>query len=83
MGDAGEGLVNAEDRLQERLAESQRAGRTGKSRTPEEAERERKLNTLRLARVELERQAAATQNPVRREQIRQAVADIDRRVAET
>jgi len=84
LGDAGEGLVDAEDRLQERLAERQaQAARRGTSRTPAEAERERKLSTLRMARVELERQEAATQNPVRREQIRHALADLDRRLAET
>jgi hypothetical protein len=84
VGDAGEGLVDAEDRIQERLAEREQelARRAAKPRTAEEIERERKLSTLRMARVELERQAATTQHPLRRTQIEQAIADIDRRMAE-
>jgi hypothetical protein len=84
VGDAGEGLVDAEDRFQERLAEREQelARRATKPRTPEEVERERKLSTLRMARVELERQAATTQHPLRKTQIEQAIADIDRRIAD-
>jgi hypothetical protein len=84
LGDAGEGLVDAEDRMQERLAERQQQldRKKGKPRTAEEVERERKLNTLQMSRKELERQAAATTHPLRQEQIRLAIADIDRRIAE-
>ena len=45
-------------------------------------ERVRALESLRLARTELERQLDATTHPARRDQIGQAVAEIDRRLAE-
>ena len=41
----------------------------------------RELESLRLARAELERQAAATAHPVRRQQIQAAIAEIDKRLA--
>ena len=39
------------------------------------------LESLRLARTELERQSAATTNERRRAQIADAIAEIDRRMA--
>jgi hypothetical protein len=85
MGDSGEGLVDAEDRIQQRLAEREQE----KARQREEAskpkrdpERERQIRSLTLARKELERQAAGTPNPARQEQLKQALAEIDRRIAE-
>jgi hypothetical protein len=44
-------------------------------------ERTRAFESLRLARTELQRQLEATAHPVRREQIQQAVAEIDRQLA--
>jgi hypothetical protein len=41
----------------------------------------RELESLRLAKAELERQAAATAHPVRRQQIQAAIAEIDKRLA--
>jgi hypothetical protein len=77
MGDAGEGLIDAEDRYQQRVAEheqeKQRRGVAGA-----DPERERKRRSLALARAELERQQAATTSEIRREQIRQALAEIER-----
>jgi len=40
-------------------------------------ERERKLNSLRLAKAELERQRAVTQSPIRQKQIAQALEDLE------
>ena len=41
----------------------------------------RELESLRLAKAELERQAAATAHPVRKQQIQAAIAEIDKRLA--
>jgi hypothetical protein len=81
MSDAGEGLVDADARLQERMDEQRerRRATSGGSRDPE---RVRMIESLRLARAELERQAEATQHPVRREQIAAAIAELDRRLAD-
>ncbi len=80
MGDAGEGLIDAEDRFQqlvaEREQEKQRKGVVGA-----DPGRERRKRSLGLARAELERQQAATANEIRKEQIRQALAEIDRQIA--
>jgi hypothetical protein len=80
MGDAGEGLVDAEDRYQQWLAEQeQQKQRTGAAAV--DPQRERRIASLRLARAELTRQQAVTTSEIRREQIRQALAEIDRQVA--
>ncbi|MGE0040149.1 MAG: hypothetical protein AB7H88_01960 [Vicinamibacterales bacterium] len=82
MGDAAEGLIDADARLQERmeeLEESRAQARTKKPRV--DPERVRALESLRLAQTELERQLELTAHPARREQIGQAVAEIQRRLA--
>ncbi len=81
MGDAGEGLIDAEDRYQQFVAERDQAKqRTGVAAA--DPERERRARSLRLARAELERQQAATTSEIRCEQIRQALAEIDRQLGE-
>ena len=80
MGDAGEGLVDAEARIQERLEEIER----------ERAERvkpqaanpgvARELESLKLARTELQRQLERTTDERRRGSINAALAEIDRRL---
>jgi len=81
MGDAGEGLIDAEARIQERLEEIEQE-RVRRNIAPvKNPERVRALESLRLARTELERQLAATQHEMRRGQIAQAVAEVDRRIA--
>ena len=82
MGDAGEVLVDAEDRLQERIAEREQAKERRAEAPPANPEKQRRLTSLRLARAELKNQAELTQNPVRRTQIEQALADLDRQIAE-
>jgi len=80
MGDAGEGLIDAEDRYQQWVADrEQQKQRTGTAAA--NPERERRLASLRLARAELARQEAVTTSQIRREQIQQALAEIDRQVA--
>ena len=83
MGDAGEGLIDADARIQERMEELERERRQqgGKPiKTPEEVHA---LESLRLARTELERQLEATTNDRRRTQLRQAIEEVDRRMAAT
>jgi UDP-N-acetylmuramyl tripeptide synthase len=81
MGDAGEGLIDAEDRFQQWMAErEQQAQRKGVASA--DPGRERRVASLRLAKAELERQQEVTGSEIRREQIRQALREIDRQLAE-
>jgi hypothetical protein len=82
MGDAGEGLIDADSRIQERMEEITRERtkmRVVDARDPEQV---RALESLRLARTELERQLAATTHERRRAQIVQAIDEISRRMAQ-
>ena len=82
MGDAAEGLIDADARLQERMEELEESRKAARDRRPKvDPERVRAFESLRLARTELQRQLEATTHPARREQITQAVAEIDRRLA--
>lgn len=82
MGDAGEGLVDADARIQEQMEEreAERKRRAG-AQPALDPERTRELESLRLARAELERQSSATSHPVRKQQIQAAIAEIDKRLA--
>jgi len=83
MGDAGEGLVDAESRLAERMEEREqekkKARQTAKSGDPERA---RQLESLRLARTEMQRQLEVTTHETRKQQLGQAIAELDRRIKE-
>ena len=82
MGDVGEGLIDQDSRIQERMEELEReraTRRVGSVRDPELA---RALESLRLARTELEAQLTATTHERRRAQIAQAIEEIARRMAE-
>ena len=82
MGDSGEGLVDAEARIQEKMdeREAERKRRTGPA--PKiDPEKARELESLRLAKSNLERQAEATVHPVRKQQITLAIAEIDKRLS--
>jgi len=83
MGDAGEGLIDAEARIQERMEELERERAAKPGRAPRDPELVRALESLRLAHTELERQLDATANERRKAQIRQALEEIDRRIADT
>ena len=82
MGDGAEGLVDAEARIQDRLDELEQQHAAARRPVVKDPERERRLESLRLARTELQRQSAATEHPVRREQLKHALAELDRRIAE-
>jgi hypothetical protein len=83
MGDAGEGLVDAESRLAERMEEREqekkRARQGGKGGDPE---RMRQSESLRLARTEMQRQLDLATHAARKQQLQQAVAELDRRLKE-
>ena len=83
MGDAGEGLIDADGRIQERMEELERERRQQQSRTVRNPEQIQALESLRLARTELKRQLDATTHDRRRAQIAQAIEEIDRRMAQT
>ncbi len=82
MGDAAEGLIDADSRIQERMEELQRERAPKHPSASRDPERLRMLESLRLARTELERQFAATVHERRRTQLRQAIDEIDRRMAQ-
>jgi hypothetical protein len=82
MGDAAEGLIDADARIQERMEELEqdRARKhAGVIRNPELL---REVESLRLAKLELERQFEATTHEARRAQLGQAMKEIDRRMAD-
>ncbi len=82
MGDAGEGLIDQDARIQERMEELERERAISRAPGVRDPELVRALEGLRLARTELESQLAATTHERRRAQITQAIAEIDRRTAE-
>ena len=81
MGDAGEGLVDAESRLAERMEEREeekrKARQGGKGGDPE---RVRQVESLKLARTEMQRQLELTTHPARKQQLTQALAEIEKRI---
>jgi len=79
MGDAGEGLIDAESRIQERLDEIAEERRDKRGAGVVNPEVQRELESLRLARVELERQLDATPHEQRRRMLRDALTELDRR----
>jgi hypothetical protein len=82
MGDAGEGLIDAEARIQERMEEvaRQRAEKKAVS-GPQNTKALQELESLRLARAEMQRQFDATTHDGRRAGLKQALAEIDSKVA--
>ena len=83
MGDSGEGLIDADSRIQERMEELERERKKQHGKTVRDPEKVQALESLRLARTELDRQLLATTNERRRAQIAQAIEEIDRRMKET
>ena len=80
MGDSGEGLVDAESRIQERMEEREADRRRSSGVPIADPEKARAKESLKLARAELTRQAGATTHPVRKKQIEAAIAEIDKRL---
>jgi hypothetical protein len=82
MGDAGEGLVDAESRIAERMEELERERLEKRDRVVRDPEALRTLDSLTLARKELDRQMQSPAHERRRAHITQALAELDRRIAE-
>ena len=82
MSDAGEGLIDADARIQERMEELERDRAQSKKKESKDPEKLRAIESLRLARTELERQLDATQHEGRRTQLRQAIDEVARRMAD-
>jgi hypothetical protein len=82
MGDSGEGLIDAESRIQERMEELERERSQRHVRKVRDPELVRALESLKLARTELESQLAATIHERRKAQIHDAIAELDRRIAD-
>jgi hypothetical protein len=83
MGDSGEGLVDASSRIQERMEEIQESRRaTQREESGPNPERIRALESLRLARLDLERQLSMTVHEVRRRHLVNALAEIERRFSD-
>jgi len=83
MSDAGEGLVDAESRLAERMdereEEKKKARQAVKSGDPEHT---RQLESCRLARTEMQRQLALAMYQAHKQQLGQAIAELDRRITQ-
>ena len=82
MGDAGEGLVDADARIQERMEELERDRMQSKKKDTRDPEKVRTFESLRLAKTELQRQLQATQHEGRRAQLGLAIGEVDRRLTE-
>lgn len=80
MGDAGEGLIDADARIQERMEELEEERKKSKSKVTVNPEHVRALESLRLARTELEGQLNATTHERRRAQLQQAIEEVERRM---
>lgn len=82
MGDSGEGLVDAEGRIQERMEELQRERERARQPRVANPQQSRQLESLKLSRTQLSNQIQAATQPARKTQLANALADIDRRIAE-
>jgi hypothetical protein len=82
MGDAGEGLIDADARIQELADEREAARRERRSpKTPVDPVKHAQVTSLKLGLSELRRQLDATSHPVRRQQLEAAVKDVEQQLA--
>jgi hypothetical protein len=80
MGDAGEGLIDQDSRIQERMEELERERTTKHAKAVRDPEKVRALESLKLARKELSAQLVVTTVDRRKTQLQQAIAEVDRRI---
>jgi hypothetical protein len=83
MGDSGEGLIDTQSRIEERREELERERTQRQAKTVRDPETVRALESLRLARAELQQQLTSTTHERRRAQIAQALEEINRRMQAT
>lgn len=82
MGDSGEGLIDADARIQE-LADEREAARRER-RTPQapvDPVKKAQMTSLSLGLAELRRQFDATEHPVRKKQLKAAISDVEKKLA--
>lgn len=82
MGDSGEGLIDNEARIQERMEELQRNRELARKPAANNSPFAQQIESLRLARKEMERSLNATAHEARKKQLAAALAEIDRRIKE-
>jgi hypothetical protein len=83
MGDSGEGLVDANSRLEERMEEIQENRLMAKQQVPDlDPERIRAIESIRLAKIDLERQLANTAHEAQRLYLVNVLAELDRRIGD-
>jgi hypothetical protein len=80
MSDSGEGLVDAEARLQEQIDAREEERKRRGMPAVKDPEKMRERESLRLAMAQLEQQLGATQNETRRRQIELALKDLKKRI---
>jgi hypothetical protein len=82
MADAGEGLIDAQNRIQERMDErEEERARRAVRQAEQDPERLRRAESLRLAHKELSRQLIETKHDARKQQLTSALAELDRQLA--
>ena len=80
MGDAGEGLVDADARIQERMDELEQERKQRRQVSTKAPALVQRIESLRLARTDLQRQLAATAHEVRRQQLQSAIAQLEKQL---
>ena len=81
MADAGEGLIDAQNRIQERMDErEEERARRAMPQAEHDPEQLRRAESLRLAYTELSRQLQATTHNARRQQLTSAAAELERQL---
>jgi hypothetical protein len=82
MADAGEGLIDAQNRIQERMDErEEERARRAVRQAEQDPEKLRLVESLRLAHTELSRQLTQTKHEARKQQLTSALAEVDRQLA--
>jgi hypothetical protein len=80
MGDSGEGLVDNEARIQERMEELRRSRELARKPAVKNPELLQQIESLQLARKEMSRALENTTHEARKKQLTAALADIERRI---
>jgi hypothetical protein len=82
MADAGEGLIDAQNRIQERMDErEEERARRAMPQADHDPEQIGRAESLRLACTELRRQLEATTHNARRQQLTSALAELENQLA--
>lgn len=80
MGDAGEGLIDADARIQERMEELALSRAKGRKQAVKNPEQMRQLESLKLARAAAARQLEAATHEQRKTQLNAALKDLDKQI---